>query len=53
MLITSATTVISFLATAISKLLPIRTYGIFAALNITTNYLLIITIFPAYLVLRE
>lgn len=53
MLVTSSTTVIAFLATAISKLMPIMTYGIFAAINITVNYLLVITIFPAFLVFRE
>lgn len=53
MLITSATTIISFLATAISKLMPIKTYGFFAAITIATNYILVITIFPAFLVIRE
>lgn len=53
MFITSLTTVIAFLATAISVLLPIFTYGIFAAINIATNYVLIITLFPAFLVFRE
>jgi len=53
MLITSCTTIISFLATAISKLLPIMTYGIFAAFNIFASYLLVITAFPAFLVWRE
>lgn len=53
MFITSSTTVISFLATAISKIMPIQTYGIFAALNIATNFVLVITYFPAFLIVRE
>lgn len=53
MLITSCTTIIAFLATAISKLVPIMTYGIFAALCILACYLQIISVFPAFLVWRE
>lgn len=53
MLITSSTTIIAFLATAISKLLPIMTFGIFSAINIAINYILIITFLPAFLVWRE
>lgn len=53
MLVTSTTTVIAFLATAISKLMPIMTFGIFAAINIAINYLLTISLFPAFLVIRE
>lgn len=53
MLITSMTTVFAFLATAISVIMPIMTYGIFAAINILVNFILVITLFPAFLVLRE
>lgn len=49
MFVTSSTTIIAFLATAISKILPIMTYGIFAAFSIFGCYLYCAIAFPAFL----
>lgn len=53
MLVTSSTTIFAFLATAISPLLPIMSFGVFSAINILVNYLLTISLLPAFLVWRE
>lgn len=53
MFITSMTTVISFLATAITPIMPIMAFGIFAAITISLNYILTITVFPCLLVWVE
>jgi len=46
MLITSLTTVVSFLATCLTPIMPICSFGIFSSLVITVNYLLIILAVP-------
>ena len=51
MLITSFTTMAAFIATAISPLAQVRSFGAFAALVILTDYILVITWFPACVVL--
>jgi predicted RND superfamily exporter protein len=53
MLVTTLTTCLAFVATTVSELVPISTFGVFAALVIFFNYLLIITHFTVALVLRE
>eukprot|EP00468_Gymnochlora_sp_CCMP2014_P000747 CAMPEP_0167740656 /NCGR_PEP_ID=MMETSP0110_2-20121227/407_1 /TAXON_ID=629695 /ORGANISM="Gymnochlora sp., Strain CCMP2014" /LENGTH=1038 /DNA_ID=CAMNT_0007624591 /DNA_START=145 /DNA_END=3262 /DNA_ORIENTATION=+ len=47
---TSFTTIVSFLATAISPIMPIATFGILAATAILLNFLLVISLIPAILV---
>ena len=53
MLVTSSTTAIAFLSSAFSKLMPIRSFGIFAAIIIPMNFILVITLFPALIVVEE
>lgn len=47
MLITSVTTAASFLATGISPIMPLVSFGIFSALVVVVNYILIITVLPS------
>uniref|UniRef100_A0A7S4DUM7 SSD domain-containing protein n=1 Tax=Lotharella globosa TaxID=91324 RepID=A0A7S4DUM7_9EUKA len=44
---TSFTTMVAFLATAISPIMPIATFGILAATCILINFVLVITLIPA------
>ena len=53
MLVTSATTAVSFLSTCISPVMMIMSYGIFAAILVTVNFLLIIAILPSIYVLYQ
>eukprot|EP01083_Nonionella_stella_P213439 769854_1 len=53
MLITSITTSVAFFATAISGIIPIASFGIFAGCLILCNYALVCTYFPAVLVMYE
>ncbi|KAL9981003.1 hypothetical protein ACROYT_G009655 [Oculina patagonica] len=53
MLVTSLTTASAFFAGASSTITAIRLFGIFAATSILTNYLLMITYFPACVALHE
>eukprot|EP00468_Gymnochlora_sp_CCMP2014_P009208 CAMPEP_0167745184 /NCGR_PEP_ID=MMETSP0110_2-20121227/3011_1 /TAXON_ID=629695 /ORGANISM="Gymnochlora sp., Strain CCMP2014" /LENGTH=1024 /DNA_ID=CAMNT_0007629799 /DNA_START=219 /DNA_END=3290 /DNA_ORIENTATION=- len=46
---TSFTTIVSFLATAVSPIMPISTFGYLAATAILLNFLLVITLIPAIL----
>ena len=47
MLITSFTTASAFLSNTVNYVTPIRLFGGFMALLVTVNYLLVITVFPA------
>ena len=49
--VTSFTTAVAFLATGFSALMPISTFGFFAAIIIPVNYLLVITVYPPVLVI--
>ena len=51
MLITSLTTMAAFIATAFSPLVEVQSFGIFAALVIWCDYLMIITWFTACVVI--
>ncbi|KAL9981002.1 hypothetical protein ACROYT_G009654 [Oculina patagonica] len=53
MLVTSLTTASAFFAGFSSTVTPIRLFGIFAGTSILTNYLLMITYFPACVALHE
>ena len=46
-LVTSSTTSVAFLANGLSDIVPIRAFGIFAAIIIPVNFVLIILIMPA------
>jgi len=53
MFVTTSTTVVSFLATALTPIMPIMAFGIFAALTIFLNYVMVVCIFPCLLVWIE
>ena len=53
MFVTSFTTASAFLATGFSDIMPISSFGYFAAILIVSNYLLVITLFPAVLMVWE
>ena len=53
MLVTSATTAFAFLATTLSRIVVIKALGLFAAIIIPVNYLLVIFIYPAYIIIHH
>ena len=53
MMVTSITTMFSFVATGFSSILPISTFGIFAAVLVAINYLEVIIILPIYFIIYE
>jgi protein dispatched 1 len=53
MAITSTTTTAAFLTTGISKIIPISSFGFWAATLIATNFLLVVTMFPCIIVIYE
>ena len=48
---TSSTTCVAFMATAVSPIMPIASFGIYAALGVFLNYVLVITLFPCVLMI--
>ena len=48
---TSATTCVAFIATAVSPIMPIASFGIYAAMGIFFNYVLVMTLFPCTLMI--
>jgi len=50
---TSFTTISAFTAMGVSPIIPMRTFGIFAALAILVNFVFVITLTPAAIVLFE
>lgn len=53
MFVTSLTTMVSFLATSISSIVPIMTFGLFAAIIIPINYFLVVTVTPCYYIIYD
>ena len=53
MLATSSTTSAAFLATGFSAIMPISSFGIYAGILVPINYILVITFFPALLIIYE
>lgn len=51
--VTSSTTAVAFLANAFSSLMPVKSFGIYAAIIIPSNYLLVIMIFPSAIVFYD
>jgi hypothetical protein len=47
---TSFTTALAFMAMISSKILPIQTFGLFAAIAVIINYLMVISLIPAALI---
>lgn len=52
-IVTSSTTAIAFLANALSDIRPIRAFGIFAAIIIPVNFLIIITVMPPLQIIHD
>ena len=50
---TSFTTAVAFFTTAMSDIMPIASFGVFAAFSILMNYLLVLTLWPAVVVICE
>jgi hypothetical protein len=53
MLTTSFTTCVAFIATAISPLMPLSAFGIFAACAVFLNYVLVMLVFPLLVYIWE
>lgn len=53
MFVTSSTTGVAFLANYFSPIMPIKAFGIFAAIIIPVNFLLVCWIFPALVIFEE
>lgn len=52
-LVTSSTTAIAFLANALSDIRPIRAFGIFAAIIVPVNFLIIILVIPPVQIIHD
>ena len=52
-LVTSSTTCVAFLANGLSEVVPIRAFGIFAAIIIPVNFVLIILIMPSIQLIHD
>ena len=52
MLVTQTTTLFAFIATAFSLLMPISAFGIWAATIVACNYILVITLYPSFLMIH-
>lgn len=53
MAVTSSTTSVAFLANSFSPIMPIKAFGIYAAIIIPANYLLVVFIFPPAVIWYE
>ena len=52
-LVTSCTTMMAFLVSGFSPLLPVQTFGIFSGLLVAINYLWVIVYFPTIIILHH
>lgn len=50
---TSLTTALAFLCMALSPIMPVRTFGIFAAMIVVCNYVMVLTLVPTCMILCE
>jgi len=50
---TSLTTALAFLCMGISPIMPVRTFGIFAAMVVACNYVMVLTLIPTCMILCE
>jgi predicted RND superfamily exporter protein len=53
MAVTSSTTSVAFLANSFSPIMPIKAFGIYAAIIIPANYLLVVFVFPPSVIFFE
>ena len=51
--VTSGTTAVAFLANVMSPMMPIKSFGIYAATIIPANYFLIVLLFPPAVIIYE
>ena len=51
--VTSITTAVAFLANVFSPIMPIQSFGIYAAIIIPVNYILVVCMFPPAIILYE
>lgn len=51
--VTSGTTAVAFLANVLSPMMPIISFGIYAAIIIPANYVLVIFIYPSAVIIYE
>ena len=51
--VTSCTTMMAFLVSGLSPLLPVRTFGIFSGLLVVINYIWVIVYFPTIIILHH
>ena len=51
--VTSSTTAVAFMSNTLSPMMPIQSFGIYAAIIIPANYFLIIMLFPAAVIIYE
>jgi len=51
--VTSSTTAVAFMSNTLSPMMPIQSFGIYAAIIIPANYLIIVMIFPAAVIIYE
>lgn len=52
-LVTSSTTSIAFLANLSSEIMPIQSFGVYAAVLVPVNYILFVFYFPAVLIIWD
>jgi hypothetical protein len=50
---TSLTTALAFLCMGLSPIMPVRTFGIFAAMIVVCNYVMVLTLIPTCMILCE
>jgi len=53
MMVTSSTTSAAFLANYFSPIMPIKAFGMYAAIIVPVNYLLVIVYFPPAVIIHE
>lgn len=53
MLVTSSTTAAAFVATSFSEIMPISTFGTFSAILVPMNFILVVLMFPAVMVIHD
>ena len=53
LLATSSTTAFAFMSNGFSSLMPVSAFGWFAFIVVPVNYILIITYFPAFLIIYD
>jgi predicted RND superfamily exporter protein len=53
MLATSSTTAVAFLANYLSPIMPIASFGIFVAIIIPVNYILVVFLVPSITIIYE